>query len=954
MEREPKSIPELEKEQTKLSRFVKDRQHLFESIGTGRVREGANNIATDIKIGRVKARVEASKLRGENHLALVEEDLEKLVKEQELEKLVKEQEEELILKANTYINQVATFRTQLEQLQQYSQYLSPTTLEKHTQSLKELDSLPGRDPELKKALEIRSERLEGEKQQAGPQAAPITSPVETPPTEIESEFMEVFLDPEKRTIRIDGGPEVKLTSIQFALANYMKEHSTEDITHKSLREAVGELSISKNPIARNMWGIEQKLGKIFKTTKMYGSSVWSFIKPLKPTETSEEEPQLPKMIINLETKEVQINGRTRIIDNQVQFNVLVHLAQNVGELVDWEELTRIAVEAGSQYKRPSGDAIFNLRKKLEIDHKNPQLIIRLGPKQQARYRLNAQVEFVGGEQKEGETRKEQVAQRHQEAHQKFVKTLPDGQTIEIRGKITADAFDEIFKGTKENPIPSDQVVGESVVPKLRKILQPYKWNIIQPIPPQEKAKGKTGVYYPQKIDKSQETATTQPEVEKPAGFPYEPVFPTRLEALRAFVENPQTTIEDIIKILGPSKAGRLLTRWQALVALIGGHDHRGAINVLFIRVGRNLATEEERSLWQAIKLGTTQIDDLAVLRTFRERFSLWFKQLKTVTPQDRMIMEQIEAIQPQQITYEEAAILASMIQLNTDKFEVDELTLSTCQGLIDALPKRSNLDLALWRNQYVSTRTAVLEKMGAILDSNRLDEIYDLHKDQDIKTLIIWLFLQRERLGRNLSSLLPKRPEPMRQTETELERLWEQYWQTVFGQQIKDGRQDHVTQEPVSEPVTSTEPPAQAPTKEPAVSEPVAVLPQTLSVVEEKPERPKMLTIEKRDPDIRQTIDDLLKKLDEFHIRDTIGNPLLTKIFPVLKVTVVEKMIEDHIISPIRGKDHHPAFNLAEIVKMAYIFSHNRNHGGIQTKMVKEIDKIIAERIALRKNKASS
>lgn len=115
----------------------------------------------------------------------------------------------------------------------------------------------------------------------------------------------------------------------------------------------------------------------------------------------------------------------------------------------------------------------------------------------------------------------------QESRLVFEKALPDGQIITIQGKLRADVFDQIVTTSKDNPMTLEQlsmaVYGfynsdrkslNNHIHSLRKLLEKRGYTIIQPVAPQQRARGELGRYYLQKMEKEEEVSQQQPDLEK--------------------------------------------------------------------------------------------------------------------------------------------------------------------------------------------------------------------------------------------------------------------------------------------------------------------------------------------------------------------------------------------------------------------------------------------------------
>lgn len=113
--------------------------------------------------------------------------------------------------------------------------------------------------------------------------------------------------------------------------------------------------------------------------------------------------------------------------------------------------------------------------------------------------------------------------------------------------------------------------------------------------------------------------------------------------------------------------------------------------------------------------------------------------------------------------------------------------------------------------------------------------------------------------------------------------------------------------------------------------------------IQEYPTPPKVFDLERRIPNLHQIIDSYLSQIDQYHITKPITGSQLTRFFPRVKATDVKKAIERGYITPERGRDRHPIYNLTEIVTLLYI----RNHGNnLSPRLIKELREIIDEEIA--------
>lgn len=854
MERE-QSIPHLEQEQTRLSKIIDQRRQLYDAIGTGRIKEGSN-IITDIKMGRVKGVVEASRLRVETHLVQVQEDF---------NRLVRQQEEDLVLRADRYIDQVALFKAQLEELQKYSKHLNPATLQKHTQQLRGLESLPERDLELKTGLQLKQQRLEQERQ-AEEEARKTLGIIEFKPPEPAVKRPEVeeqpktllTLDHAERTVIIGENPKVKLFNLGYALLSYVysPKHIKEEIPSQILQQVLEDAgSRNKNAVAITAFSLEQKLGQ----------------------------------------------------------SMFRRMVKRTGGVVDskWAALENFEVK------------------------------IVVPP-----------------------TSKEDEKTRRQEAKQLFDVTV-DGSILKVRGKITADLLTMLADSSEDKQIPFVEVVkimygddspqtirkGYSIVYITNKRYPEYNLQIVL------SGKGKDATVYLKRIrpeqPKEQPTAPKQPEEEEATKrFPQNPFADYKIAAINAFIDNPSIALEEIMTILGPSRrTGKILTRQQALWAL----TVRGGVNLLYMRIVDKLATGEETSLWNRIKQGTHKEDNLQALRTFTEGLRFWFKNQKSVTRPEVVLIEQIEKQEIEGLTYEEALVLAALIQTKHGaevdvagkpfRFAVDQTFMDIYHKLSDFVPGTPSAQAS-----YISLRPQILAKVSNILYSDKFDEILDSHPEEPIKDLIIWLYLQDEAMAGSILKFL-SRTEPfvLRQTETEIAARWEELKraenQPKKTAQLLTAAVVGTPQQPVTDNLDVT--------VEEEVDTELVVLPTQeptpFPPFEQPPVKPKVPAIERRDPKIHETIDNFVSQVVEKLIGETFSGAQVNRAFQILKVTLVEWMLDKHIINPELNRDTIPQYTREDVVVMLYVNSRQQK-GGLNKRHLADLKQLVGEQIKKRAN----
>lgn len=424
------------------------------------------------------------------------------------------------------------------------------------------------------------------------------------------------------------------------------------------------------------------------------------------------------------------------------------------------------------------------------------------------------------------------------------------------------------------------------------------------------------------------------EAEKPKKeFP--PKVPeSRLSALDIFINNPQVTVEEIIRTLGPSKRDRRLTRPQALWAL------KRTANILYVRERKGIATQEESELWRKIKVGTSRAVDIEALRTFRTRLEVWFKQFKTVQPAEITQVREAEEIEVEPLADEEAVVLASILFLRDDfiaKYGLERLPVEVVQKLV----KRVQSPLELTSSQLNEFRVRALQKVKEIVRSEKLDQIYDCQNPDVQELLLYFMLIDTEPTFNLLEELLTS---PI-----------EIFWREQAGEIIKLWRGLRVSPTTssvtVPEPAIATEP---GPSKEesrrgiqPEVREERPAATVQGQVVSIEPPPKKLSSVERRDPEVRQKIALLLDEIAEAGISTLINSSQLTRSFPRLKSHILEPLIGKAEISPKLDRNGFPVYSVDEITILLYLKDWGNN---LTPRLVKDLRRIIREELAKRGN----
>lgn len=262
--------------------------------------------------------------------------------------------------------------------------------------------------------------------------------------------------------------------------------------------------------------------------------------------SQEAEPKLPKLTINQNTRKVDIQGRRLIVAGSIQWLVLTHLAENAEKDIPSKEIEEIARKGGSKTRHPASSAIGGLLKRLEPDYPlRTRLITRSGSAEFTKYRLNAEVEWIG-EQRDFAT----VFRKPRESSSAaFEIILPDRTTVVVTHDKTAKALGVLIKTSKDSPVRTDDLAKillgaedrqsldyvVSLISKTRSLLRHLGWQVIQSIPKGELGVHQRGLYHLEKLpegeNKLEKTDSTTQE------------FPEKVPVLKIRVRTREVLLE---------------------------------------------------------------------------------------------------------------------------------------------------------------------------------------------------------------------------------------------------------------------------------------------------------------------------------------------------------------------------------------------------------------------------
>jgi len=367
----------------------------------------------------------------------------------------------------------------------------------------------------------------------------------------------------------------------------------------------------------------------------------------------------------------------------------------------------------------------------------------------------------------------------------------------------------------------------------------------------------------------------------------------------------------------------------------------------------------------ARKLSLQDVDPLALARKLDGPISLIRRNLSLVIPEYEKRFQSLKAQTDEEelgedITFsaEDATILAVLIShLNgttiefygggSFTFTVEPWIQNVCQHLIGQAPRRENLT----SEQLIARRQRVITKVSGFLkmDDQPFNEFLE-QQEKDIENLFTWLYFedleksQEVRPGFIFEFLSMRYGAIWQARKGEVERVqrivkFPGSLRAQIGTQLEQINGDQGLE--VAGDVTDSE--IQTIPEEDTLAQ-GAVRPDFIETY--PPEKPKISALERRDLQIHQTIDSYLNEIEAVNITAPITTNRLSREFNKLTITVVNRMIEKRYVRPESGRDGHPQYNTEEIALMLYIAYHTNT--GFTPTLVKELSKIVRERIALR------
>ena len=629
------------------------------------------------------------------------------------------------------------------------------------------------------------------------------------------------------------------------------------------------------------------------------------------------------MVINTEEKFVEIDGRKVRFAGRFAFSTLVYLAKRAQKDVTASRLVKSRQRLGSRHR---GTDMNHLRQLIEQDPHNPRIIVTSGAGVASKYRLNAEVEFVG---------KSSVAKKSRESRSLVKIEMPNGEVVEIKRGRMAQLLEALrLSDSQTNSTRSDylaqKVYGGSgaqerkilsvLVSLLRKDLKKFGWEIIQPVKPNEKAKGEMGRYYLSKIGQEEWGYHKKKEF-----VPY-PVHPTRLAALNLMISDPKATADQIIRLLGRMKNDKPHGKNQAVGALLN------AFRRLTNRSYSQSITASESTTYNDILafLSVSEIsnykDFKAALAKLREHV-LARISVKPGEVQDALVSGEVEETE-KILSDEEALIITHLLNARRDiirKYGIEEFPQENANKIIETLLTRVNGSVRVSRDRLEEVRRGSIEKLRKLARSG--DDLIE-RQSSEVQDLICYFMLTD--------------PEPIAQLLHELLTApIEVSWLYRKGQPVTKVWRDMVLPDvPQAMPVER---------KMSIVEAAKTVVGDTMArVVEKSVPQEKISAIERRDPKAPERIRPILNQIERsLGLGKNVSGAQITRQWNNITSTEMNRMASKGHIKPKHTRRGGGKMEY-EIVDVATLLYLRKFGNGLNGRLVRSLRHIILEEIQSR------
>lgn len=443
-------------------------------------------------------------------------------------------------------------------------------------------------------------------------------------------------------------------------------------------------------------------------------------------------------------------------------------------------------------------------------------------------------------------------------------------------------------------------------------------------------------------------------------FGYWPIQPTRQGALKLiFQDNVATTKEEIIRTLGPTRgvkrASRLLLEHQATMAL------RNAIRGLKNRNLQNIATEDEAALYKEMQDYITEhnlTDERDLTRYIAENklgisrtaFPSTTEEPDSIRDIDvdeverEILSPSIEAPEFGSLSKADVALIGERLQFNRDRFEpilqqqgirlIEEDIAFELIGLtedqeIGVQKQYASGDISVEEfDQLMSSyRARAFEKAKEMLKDPNFGENVDRIGKQNpyVWSLLVNLYeideAIKKRAGREEDiTLIAQDPEVLK---TLLENPENE------GSAIEDDLEAAI------------------------VDGPTIVFEALVPVEGIKPVEPKPSALERRDPEIRATVN---RYLDEIlaipELNGPVSSSMVTRSFPRIKAIIIDQCVKEGWVKGIPSQSNrrvsdHVRFGPNGIATLRYLYE---NGDRLNARLKKRVQEIAQEEFDKRKD----
>lgn len=296
-------------------------------------------------------------------------------------------------------------------------------------------------------------------------------------------------------------------------------------------------------------------------------------------------------------------------------------------------------------------------------------------------------------------------------------------------------------------------------------------------------------------------------------------------------------------------------------------------------------------------------------------------------------------------TNQEAALLGALIQsrnrvlvnLNghgSFRFEVEQEVLEACQKL-QQLPAKNDYQNEPNRDQIIQERRdKFIGKLHRILNAENVDDIIGSQENDDVDIVLMWLYYQNEEqfLGL-LPDFLTTRPQRIQQVEkgqilSAVVMVYSPSGEILS--KIRKPKEEKSLPSVELEHLINQEEDFLFPTIE-----------EEAIFFEQSASKPKILYIEKRDPDVHSKIRGYLLEIYDKNIRQPVNADAVRKNFSRLSVVEIDTLIDKKFIrGEYKGGDPYKSFAPQEIAVMLYMHSNRKGSGGFNKRLAEEVYKI--------------